>query len=133
MEQAALERLTSAFASECFPGNPLPFLNGIADLVRDRGTDAIKSVEARQMLWVIMAQCYGQCSHIDMVEEWSRLNKAHESREHHVVCQACGGLSPEKDIVEHDDVGMKVCADCHRSFEEDRVYLADSQMGDSVP
>ena len=70
---AALERLTGALAEESFPCNPIPFANGLADLVRGRGTDSIKSDDAKRILWVLMGQAYGQLATIDLSDEWDRL------------------------------------------------------------
>lgn len=68
-------KLTEAFLDQSFPGNPLPFLNGIAEHVRENGTDSIQSDEVKKVLWVVMAQAYGQCATIDLMDEWSRLEK----------------------------------------------------------
>ena len=69
--------LTTAMFSPCFPCNPLPFAKGLGDLVRERGTDSIQSDEAKAILWVLIAQAYGQLATIDLYEEWRRLDKAH--------------------------------------------------------
>jgi hypothetical protein len=70
-----IERLTTALDSECFPCNPIPFANGLAELVRDQGTDAIKTPDAQRILWILMAQSYGQMATIDLTNEWSKLNR----------------------------------------------------------
>jgi hypothetical protein len=67
------DRLSTAMFSNCFPCNPIPFANGLADLVREKGTDSIQSDEAKRILWVLMAQAYGQMGKIDLCDEWSRL------------------------------------------------------------
>lgn len=74
-------RLLEAFAEECFPCNPIPFATGLADLVRERGTDAIESDDAKKVLWVLMAQAYGQMAVIDMSDEWQRLYKTTQQLE----------------------------------------------------
>jgi len=71
-------RLTSAMFDQSFPVNPIPFAQGLTDYVKERGTDSIKSDEAKQMLWVLMAQSYGQLNMIDLTTEWGRLYKARE-------------------------------------------------------
>jgi len=67
------KNLTTAMFSSSFPVNPLPFANGVFDLVKEQGTDAIKSDEAKRVLWVLMAQAYGQMATIDLSDEWDRL------------------------------------------------------------
>ena len=70
--------LSTAMFSPSFPCNPIPFARGLADLVKQNGTDSIKSDEAKAILWVLMAQAYGQLATIDLCAEWSRLDKARE-------------------------------------------------------
>jgi hypothetical protein len=71
----SIERLTTALESDAFPCNPIPFANGLAELVRERGTDSIKSEDARRILWILMAQSYGQLAKIDLCDEWNKLTK----------------------------------------------------------
>jgi len=68
-----IERLTSALDSESFPCNPIPFANGLAELIRERGTDAITSPDAQRILWILMAQSYGQFATISVPDEWRKL------------------------------------------------------------
>jgi len=42
-------------------------------LVKERGTNFIKSDEAKKILWVLLAQSYGELSMIDLSTEWKRL------------------------------------------------------------
>ena len=63
-----------AMFSSSFPINPIPFADGLADHVRLFGTNSIKSDEAKQILWVLMAQAYGSLTTIDLSEEWRRLH-----------------------------------------------------------
>lgn len=65
----------TAFDSESFPCNPIPFANALADHVREFGTDSIKSDQAKAILWILMGQAYGQLAKIDMCDEWDRLSK----------------------------------------------------------
>lgn len=76
MTIATENRLVHAFQSPCFPCNPIPFAQGLADYVRENGTDKIKSDEAKSMLWILMAQSYGQVATIDLMREFDRLDKA---------------------------------------------------------
>jgi hypothetical protein len=64
-----------------FPVNPLPFANGVFELVKEKGTDAIKSDEVRKVLWVLMAQSYGQLAKIDLCDEWDRLYALNKEEE----------------------------------------------------
>lgn len=64
-----------------FPCNPRPFLNGLHEFVKENGTDSIRSDDAKQMLWVLMAQAYGQMSSIDLCDEWQRLYQLNQNRE----------------------------------------------------
>lgn len=68
-----LKQLTAALESESFPCNPIPFANGLAELVREQGTDAIRSPDAKRILWILMAQSYGQLATIDLCDEWDKL------------------------------------------------------------
>ena len=70
-----IDRLTTALESESFPCNPIPFANGLADLVRERGTDSIKSQDAKRILWILMSQAYGQLATIDLCDEWDALTR----------------------------------------------------------
>ncbi len=70
-----MNTLTTAIESPSFPCNPIPFANGLADLVRDNGTDSIKSDDAKRILWILMAQSYGQLATIDLCDEWDKLTK----------------------------------------------------------
>lgn len=72
--------LTTAMFSPSFPINPLPFANGILELVKEKGTDAIESDEAKKILWVLMAQSYGQLAKINLCDEWDRLYKTEEEQ-----------------------------------------------------
>jgi hypothetical protein len=64
-----------AIEDDSFPGNPIPFANGLANHVRDYGTDSIRSDNAKRILWILMGQAYGQVAKIDLVDEWNRLTK----------------------------------------------------------
>jgi len=43
-------RLTEGFRSQSFPCNPIPFALGLAELVREKGTDDMTTKQAHQML-----------------------------------------------------------------------------------
>ena len=75
----SIDNAVRAFKCECFPCNPLPFAKALGDLVRENGTDSIRSDEARAILWILMAQAYGQMATVDLCDEWTRLDKAIES------------------------------------------------------
>tara|TARA_Y100001938_G_scaffold150863_1_gene243941 strand:- start:3467 stop:3709 length:243 start_codon:yes stop_codon:yes gene_type:complete len=68
-----------------FPCNPRPFLAGLLDYIEEHGTQSIRSNEAKQILFVIMAQAYGQLSTIDLCDEWRRLDDLYQqNKEEHV-------------------------------------------------
>lgn len=69
------QRLCGAMFLDCFPCNPLPFSIGLTDGVHQYGSDWIKSDEAKSLLWLLMAQAYGQLARIDLCDEWARLDK----------------------------------------------------------
>jgi len=73
MDNNRLKNLTTAMFNSSFPVNPVPFANGISELVMNGNTEDIKSDEARAMLWVLMAQSYGQMAKLDLCDEWGRL------------------------------------------------------------
>ena len=62
-----------ALFEEALPVNPLPFLSRIIELIKEKGTDHIRSDEVKALLWVVMAQSHGQLATIDLCEEWDRL------------------------------------------------------------
>jgi len=73
-----LDRVSMAMFDASFPCNPIPFANGLADYVREHGTDSIRSDVAKRILWILMSQAYGQMASIDLCAEWDRLHKAEE-------------------------------------------------------
>jgi hypothetical protein len=64
-----------AIHSDAFPCNPRPFALRINELCAERGSDAIKSPEARACLWVLIGQSYGQLAKVDQCESWNELTK----------------------------------------------------------
>lgn len=74
------KRLAGAMFATSLPCNPIPFARGLADLVSDNGTDSIKSDNAKRVLWILIAQAYGEVATIDLCEEWSRLKDEWESQ-----------------------------------------------------
>jgi len=71
--QKRFERLTKAMFDPSFPVNPVPFAQGLADFVRENGSDSIESDNAKKILWVLIAQAYGQFGTVDLSGEYSRL------------------------------------------------------------
>ena len=67
-------RLTEGFRSQSFPCNPVPFALGLAELVREKGTAAIQSPEAKSLLLILIQQSYGQCCVVDAIDEYSVLD-----------------------------------------------------------
>jgi len=68
-----------AMFDDCLPVNPLPFLNKAAELIRENGTDYVKSDKLKAILWIVLAQAYGQLAVIDLYEEWDRLKQVFKS------------------------------------------------------
>ncbi len=85
-----MNTIYTAIESESFPVNPIPFANGLADHVREHGTDSIKSDDAKRILWILMGQAYGQLAMIDLCEEWDRLTK--QAREEDALEEADAGI-----------------------------------------
>lgn len=81
MTTQQLNDLTAAMFNSSFPVNPIPFANGISEMVMNEGTDAIKSDEVKKVLWVLMAQSYGQLAKIDLCDEWDRLYALNKEEE----------------------------------------------------
>ena len=67
------ERLAGAMFDQSFPTNPIPFAQGLADFVREHGSDSIASDDAKKMLWVLIAQAYGQLGEVNLTTEYMRL------------------------------------------------------------
>lgn len=68
-----LDRLASAGGCEAFPCNPRPFANGINAGCAEHGTDWIRTDQAKRILFILIAQSYGQLARIDLADEWDRL------------------------------------------------------------
>jgi len=80
MDKSQIERLETAMFSPAFPCNPRPFANGLAELLMQNPCE-IQSKTAKRILYILMAQAYGQCSTIDLNAEYDNLKlevKAHE-------------------------------------------------------
>lgn len=61
--------IQDAMFANSLPCNPKPFAAGLAEF--DSGS--IRSDEAKRILWVLMAQAYGELATIDLCNEWKRL------------------------------------------------------------
>jgi hypothetical protein len=72
-----LDRVKDAMFANSFPCNPKPFANALAEHF---DSTSIKSDEAKQILWVLMAQAYGQIATIDLYKEYQRLDDAHRAK-----------------------------------------------------
>ena len=67
------QKLSLAMFSESFPCNPLPFANGLINGVRENGTDWITSDQAKRIMFVLIAQSYGQGFNIESYQEYTNL------------------------------------------------------------
>ena len=65
--------LLNAMFSPAFPCNPIPFAKGLTSLLRAQGTQSIRGDDAKRILWVLMAQAYGQMGVINLTDEYMRL------------------------------------------------------------
>ena len=68
-----------AMFQTCLPVNPLPFLSKAAELIRENDTDYVRSDKVKAVLWIVLAQAYGQLAVIDLNKEWDRLKQVFES------------------------------------------------------
>ena len=68
--------LSSAMFAPSFPCNPLPFLNGLIEGCKVNGSDYVQSDEGKRILYVLIAQSYGQLFNIESLSEFQRLNNA---------------------------------------------------------
>ena len=75
-DRARIARTAGAFNCAAFPCNPRPFAAALGDLCALDGTDAIRSDTAKAILWVLIAQSYGQLATVDLCKEWDRLYQA---------------------------------------------------------
>lgn len=76
-----VERVSKAWSYDAFPCNPIPFANGLATGCKLNGSDWIKTDQAKKILWILMAQAYGQLATIDLGKEWDEFYKQSENAE----------------------------------------------------
>jgi len=62
-----------AFYGRALPVNPLPFLYALADAVKEKGTDWIRTDNAKAILYTLIQMAYGQGFHLDGIAEYERL------------------------------------------------------------
>ncbi len=80
MTEQQRKNLTTAMFNSSFPVNPIPFANGLSEIVMNEGTDTMQTDEVKRILWVLMAQAYGQMATIDLGDEWDRLYQAEKEQ-----------------------------------------------------
>jgi len=68
-----LNILSNVMFSPAFPCNPIPFANGIIQGIKDNGTDWITSEQAKRILYILIAQSYGQGFNIESYQEYTNL------------------------------------------------------------
>lgn len=114
-----------AMFDESFPVNPKPFAKALFEF--DSGS--ITSNDAKRILWVLMAQAYGQLAEIDLHDEWRRLYKIaypqtsgeilrtalEESIEHWQRLYNCKSLEE----IESEGYDASVCALCKMFARDD--------------
>ena len=64
-----------AMFEDALPVNPLPFLHKTIELIKENGTDYIKTDHIKAILWILLAQSYGQLATIDLCMEWEGLRR----------------------------------------------------------
>jgi len=79
MNEATLKRLQGAMFEQSLPCNPIPFANGLADYVRENGSDSITDDNAKRILWVLIAQAYGSLGTVNLMDEFDRLMPEEEA------------------------------------------------------
>jgi hypothetical protein len=70
--------IIKAFLRPAVPVNPKPFIITLMDGVNHRGTDWIKTDEAKAILFVLQMMAYDSLFSIDSTEEFQRLRKSIE-------------------------------------------------------
>lgn len=66
--------IQDAMFASSFPCNPRPFANALTEF----DPSSIQSDEAKRILWVLMAQAYGQLATIDLTREYMRLSETRQ-------------------------------------------------------
>ena len=65
-----------AMFQQSLPCNPIPFANRIIELVKENGTDFIKSDECKACLFILNSLSYNQLFSIDSITEYGKLDKS---------------------------------------------------------
>jgi len=76
MIEDEIDALSKAMFEPSFPSNPLPFLNGLHEGVKKYGSWWLKTDTAKKILYVIIAQAYGQAFKLESWDEYERLLKS---------------------------------------------------------
>jgi len=66
------------FYARALPVNPLPFLYALADSTKEKGTDWIRTDQAKAILYTLIQMAYGQNFQIDGLAEYERLRELME-------------------------------------------------------
>lgn len=65
------------FLSDSFPCNSKPFLRRLGELLDERGTNSLMNLredhDVRAVMWVLVAQLYGQLGVVNVEHEWEWL------------------------------------------------------------
>jgi hypothetical protein len=78
------DREERAFLGDCFPCNARPFINRMAEILKENTCNNYPSLPAeakldfRACLWIINGQVHGQVATIDQGKEWDELKKSVE-------------------------------------------------------
>ena len=69
------KELSEAMFESALPCNPIPFANAIAEGCKEKGSDYIKTDEAKRLLWILNVLAYGELSTIDLPKEYEVLER----------------------------------------------------------
>jgi len=92
-----LNRIKDAMFANSMPCNPKPFAHALDE---NFDSASIKTDEAKQVLWVLMAQAYGELATIDLYKEYQRLSNARENSSTvssccKVICDLLAAMGPQ--------------------------------------
>ena len=78
LRNAPFDQEAKAFFARILPVNPLPFLYALADSTKEKGTDWIRTDQAKAILYTLIQMAYGQNFQIDGLAEYERLRELME-------------------------------------------------------
>lgn len=73
LRNVSYEREAKVFCARTLPVNPLPFLYALADSVKEKGTDWVRTDHAKAILFTLIQMAYGQNFSLEGMVEYERL------------------------------------------------------------